>query len=545
METDSDRHQKNTPCGCIGLIFGSRLYGQKQGCCCPDNEGANPASFVQVRCKDFWRKRHSLWARRFVICRFGHWIDNFGGRYSGKKIVSEYGPAQGVFGPDDVAFNSEGDFYWTSILTGQVAGFLSDGSLVTAAELGPGVNPITFSDDDRLFVSQCFFGTGLYEVDPSGTAPARSIRDDLGPGCGLNGMDWGPDGRLYGPRWFNGEVISVDVETGESRTEVTGLMVPAAVKFDSQGRLHILDTGSGEVIRQEADGRNAVVATLSQGLDNFAFDKADNLFVSSYADGFISKVTSEGVEEVLPGGLSHPGGLVVLEGNLVVADIQSVRAVNARTGDDVWTLRNIFQFAPIGTATAIANHGADLLLTSWLDNTVKVLDPISGEITLALTTLNIPVSAVKFGDHYAVTLHGDNTLSLFADDGSLVSVLSDDFDAPTHVVHYGDRLLVSDRKRGEIVAVDSSGNQEVIVAGLNSPEGIAVLEQTIFIYEGDTGEIKRHDASGTQVIATLTPGSPAATPAQPPSMVFNGLTIHAGALFATDERERAIYRISL
>jgi sugar lactone lactonase YvrE len=268
-----------------------------------------------------------------------------------KKIVSEYGPAQGVFGPDDVAFNSEGDFYWTSILTGQVAGFLSDGTLVTAAELGPGVNPITFSDDDRLFVSQCFFGTGLYEVDPSGTAPARSIRDDLGPGCGLNGMDWGPDGRLYGPRWFNGEVISVDVETGESRTEVTGLMVPAAVKFDSRGRLHILDTGSGEVIRQEADGRNAVVATLSQGLDNFAFDKADNLFVSSYADGFISKVTSEGVEEVLPGGLSHPGGLVVLEGNLVVADIQSVRAVNARTGDDVWTLRNIFQFAPIGTAT--------------------------------------------------------------------------------------------------------------------------------------------------------------------------------------------------
>ena len=114
-----------------------------------------------------------------------------------KKIVSEYGPAQGVFGPDDVAFNAEGDFYWTSILTGQVAGFLSDGTLVTAAELGPGVNPITFSDDGRLFVSQCFFGTGLYEVDPMGAVPARPIRDDLGPGCGLNGMDWGPDGRLY------------------------------------------------------------------------------------------------------------------------------------------------------------------------------------------------------------------------------------------------------------------------------------------------------------------------------------------------------------
>ena len=106
-----------------------------------------------------------------------------------KKIVSEYGPDQGVFGPDDVAFNSRGDFFWTSILTGQVAGFLNDGTLVTAAQLGPGVNPITFSDDDRLFVSQCFFDTGLFEVDPTGATPARSIRDDLGPGCGLNGMD--------------------------------------------------------------------------------------------------------------------------------------------------------------------------------------------------------------------------------------------------------------------------------------------------------------------------------------------------------------------
>ena len=53
--------------------------------------------------------------------------------------------------------------------------FSNDGTLVTAAQLGPGVNPITFSDDDRLFVSQCFFGTGssrsilraLRQHDPS------------------------------------------------------------------------------------------------------------------------------------------------------------------------------------------------------------------------------------------------------------------------------------------------------------------------------------------------------------------------------------------
>lgn len=51
--------------------------------------------------------------------------------------------------------------------------------------------------------------------------------------------------------------------------------------------------------------------------------------------------------------------------------------------------------------------------------------------------------------------------------------------------------------------------------------------------------------SGTEVIATLRSGSPAATPAQPVSMVFNGLTVYEIALSATDEREHASYRIPL
>ena len=127
------------------------------------------------------------------------------------QVVKRFTRADGVEGPDDVAFAADGAFYWTSILTGEVAGFRADGSRVTAARLTAGVNPITFSDDGRLFVAQCFFGDKLYEVDPNGIKEARLISDKLGPRCGLNGMDWGPDGRLYGPRWFRGEVVSFDV----------------------------------------------------------------------------------------------------------------------------------------------------------------------------------------------------------------------------------------------------------------------------------------------------------------------------------------------
>ena len=58
------------------------------------------------------------------------------------------------------------------------------------------VNPITFSEDGRLFVALDFFGDALYELDPDLVKPPRLITQDLG---WLNGIDWGPDGFLYGP----------------------------------------------------------------------------------------------------------------------------------------------------------------------------------------------------------------------------------------------------------------------------------------------------------------------------------------------------------
>ena len=139
-----------------------------------------------------------------------------------KKIIKTYGLSDGVIGPDDIAFNSKGEFYWTSILTGEVAGFDVNGNKVIAGNPGVGVNPITFSDDDRLFVAQCFYDNGLFELDPKGITEPRLILDNISTFCGLNGMDWGPDGRLYGPRWFDNEVVSVDVDTGDLRKEASG-----------------------------------------------------------------------------------------------------------------------------------------------------------------------------------------------------------------------------------------------------------------------------------------------------------------------------------
>ena len=355
-------------------------------------------------------------------------------------------------------------------------------------------------------------------------------------------MDWGPDGRLYGPRSFKNEVVSLNVDTGEMRVEATGLNVPAAVKFDSNGILHILDTADGKVLKV-IDGELVTIANLLTGLDNFAFNDKDEIFVSSYADGSILKVNGDNTEEILPGGISHPGGLAVYKDSLIIADIQSVRSFIINNSNQDCVLRNIFRASPLGANTSAAILDDYVLLTSWVDNTVKILNPENGKIVKSFEGLNIPVSTAKFKDSYAVALHGNSSISILNDDGSL-DILSDDFDSPTHVIPYKDGLLVSDRNRGEVVMISSSGDKNILISGLDSPEGIAVIDDTIFVYEGDTGEIKSISNNKISVIANLSAGSPAASPLQPPSMVFNGIVAHKGNIFATDEMKRSIYKIS-
>ena len=129
------------------------------------------------------------------------------------------------------------------------------------------------------------------ELDADGSEGPRLITDQLGPGCGLNGMDWGPDDRLYGPRPAASEVARVDVDRGTFETVASGFDRPVALKFDSQHRLHVLDSGTGELFRVDiANGEKELVGRTGAGSDNLSFDADDRLFVSSYTHGFIVEV---------------------------------------------------------------------------------------------------------------------------------------------------------------------------------------------------------------------------------------------------------------
>jgi sugar lactone lactonase YvrE len=461
--------------------------------------------------------------------------------------------AEGVDSPDDVAFHSDGTVYWTSILTGEVAGLRPDGSRVRAAQLTPGSNPITFSPDDRLFVSQCFFDDKLYEVDPAGVEAPRLISDELGPHCGLNGMDWGPDDRLYGPRWFRGEVVSFDVDSLEMRTEADGFKVPAAVKFDSKGRLHVLDTAEGAVVRVDGDERQ-VVASFEPGLDNLAFDENDRLFVSSFVDGSVARVEPDGSNTLIaPAGLAHPGGVTLRQGDrgreVVVADLQSVRGFDADTGESTFVHRNVFGVSEMGSATNISMDGANMILTSWLDGTVKIWDPEAASLVASHGPLAQPVSALRYEGRIVVAEHGSGRVIALGSEGAEAAVIASNLPAPTGLAVSEGDLFVSDRARGEVLRIARGGvalqPPEVVATGLSSPEGLAIGPRGLVVVEGDSGRILEIDPGGeSRVIASIEGGSPPPSDQQPPSMVFNGIAVgDDGAVFATGEARRILYRI--
>ncbi|MCP5181998.1 MAG: SMP-30/gluconolactonase/LRE family protein [Pseudomonadales bacterium] len=464
------------------------------------------------------------------------------------EIRRRYGAADGVHGPDDVAFGPDGSWFWTSIMTGEVAGFTAAGERVVAAQLTPGVNPITFSDDGRLFVSQCFFGTNLYEVDPTGEKPARLIADDLGPGCGLNGMDWGPDGRLYGPRWFTGEIVRFNVDTGERETVADGFRTPAAVKFDSQGRLHVLDTGLGTVNRLEGTEK-VVVATLDPGLDNFAFDRNDRLFVSSFVDGYIARVEPDGrITKLLPGGIAHPGGVTVVPMGgrpaVLVADLHSLRGFDPDTGESLFVERNVLGVGELGSVLSVAADGTNVILASFTDNSVRRWDPVQRRNLQRWDNLAAPVGAIPYAGGVAVALYGTQNVVLLGDGEPLT--LAAGLASPTGLAVDGDTLLVSDRATGRVLRIARGGAPiaaEEVASGLANPEGIRMSAHGLVVVEGESGRVLLVRDGVAREVAKVAPGTPPSGPASPPSMIFNDVEVAGDTLFVTSETDHALVRV--
>lgn len=481
------------------------------------------------------------------------------------QVLGRVGRAQGVDGPDDVTFGPDGSLYWTALAAGQVAR-RTPGGVTTVQAVAPGTNPITFSSDGRLFVALAFLGDALYELSPDLTAPPRLIAEGWGF---LNGMDFGPDGRLYAPVFTQGRVVSIDVDSCEGatdpyvecdvRTVADGFFVPAAAKFDALRRLHVVDQ-SGEVFRvNRFTGDKWVIATLPPGLDNLAFDPFFNrLIVSSANDGFVVRLRADGSARVLsPGGMVAPGGVAAISGaggdTLYVADVFTLRAFDGQTGEQVDQTTPFAGQTELTSPNTVAVDGANLILSSWFGNAVQVWDPAAKQVIESYSDFAVPINAIRFqGDLVVAELgFGPGQARVVRQTPAGRVTLAGGLAEPSGLAASGGDLWFADRATGAVWQVADDGVElpapALVAAGLDEPEGLAVdLDGTLLVVESGAGRLSRVDpATGAiTVVATgLATGLPAIT-GVPASYIFSGVTVgSAGDIHVTGDVDNVIYRL--
>lgn len=478
-------------------------------------------------------------------------------------IVDRLDASDGIDGPDDLTFGPDGSLYWTSLIPGNVVRHAPSGE-ITEQFVAPGVNPITFSDTGRLFVALDFLGDGLYEVDPELSAPPRHIAGNLGF---LNGMDWGPDGRLYGPIWTQGRVISIDVDscTGavdpdvecDLQTVADGFFIPAAAKFDGLGRLHVVDQ-NGEVVRIDIEtGEKDIIAELTPGLDNLAFDPQGNLYVSSASDGFIVRIKPNGqTHTIMPGGMIMPGGVAVTtEGcgeSVYVADLSSLRKFDGDTGAPLSVERSFLGQSDFYGPATVSADGSNLILTAWFSSVVQTYDPATATVLETYSNFVSPLNAVRFqGDLVVAELGagpGAARVVRRTGGGSLVTLAP--MTVPSGLAVSGGDLWAADWATGQVLQVAAGGvtlSPPLVVAdGLDQPEGMAIdLDGTLLVVEvgkrrllrvdpatGHTWVVKKHLEVGLEAVTGTVPTYALSSVAVGPS----------GTIYVSGDKDNVLYR---
>ena len=467
------------------------------------------------------------------------------------KILERFGPEDGVAGPDDLIFAPDGSMYWTDILSGEVGRMTTDG-VVKKQLVAPFVNPITMSDDGRLFVAQAFVDDGLFELDPDLEAAPVKILGENNPALHLNAMDFGPDGKLYAPRQQLNQIVRIDVDTAD--VEVLTDQFEGACKFDSQGRLHV--AADDRIVRFEpTSGEVTTVATLpNDGADNIVFDAQDTLFVSNFRDGSIHRVLPNGeVRLISRGGMMIPGGIAVLSDShagesIFVADFWTVRGFDGLNGRPGLSGRDFFFDSPF-TASA---DGENLILTSWFGNSVEVWNPATQAI-LEVHFFDVPLNAMRFQGNLIVSELGSGSVVKLDAVSNLRTPVATGLIIPSGLAATEDNLWVADWFTGEIWQIVAGGvtldPPHLTAAGLALPEGLAVdHDGSLLVVESGIGRLSRVDlATGSlhTVADNLALGT-APPDGWPPTWIFSDVAVgEAGAIYVTGDVGNVIYRIEV
>ena len=465
---------------------------------------------------------------------------------------------------DDIAIAPDGTMAWTGFLTGSIYIRKGNEAPKLIATGLPGINSLAFKTEKdkapRLFASQVFLGDALWEIDLKTDKPIdyadpknkkQPLLKDMG---GLNGFEFGPDGLLYGPLWFRGRVVKIDVDKGGAMTTVAeGFKVPAAVNFDKKGNLYVVDTALGQLVRvTPASGEKTLIATLKPGLDNLAIDGRDRVFVTNMVDNGVYLVDTRtgAARTIIEGKLAMPSDIAVFSDGgreiLHVADVFSYRTVDGATGAVHTALR--MQGDTLEYPMGISANARHVLLTSWFSGSVQRViqhrqEPGDGWV-------RAPQDAIETAraSFWCSSWHRQPAARHRRRQQDQIAIAKE-LAAPTAMVAGPDNVVyVTETAAGRVAQIDiASGARKTVAEGLVKPEGIDIgPDGRLYVAEvGHRRVVAIDPASGerTIVAANLDIGLPTFK-GGPPAFITTGVEVgKSGTVYVSSDIRNAIYKL--
>ena len=451
---------------------------------------------------------------------------------------------------DDIAIGPKGEMAWTNYLMGMIRYRENDAApmRVLAKDL-PGINSLDFDRrNGKLYASQVFMGDALWEIDVTGANPPRLIRKDMG---GFNGFEVGPDGMLYGPLWFKGQVAKINPANGDLTVINSEFKTPAAANLDGKGNLWVVDTRTGELSRVElASGRKTVVKQLKPALDNLAIAPDGTIYVSNMADNSVeayNPATGE-LRTLTSGKVAVPAGIKVAGDSLWVADIFGFRQVNLATGTTTDVFR--MQASDLEYPFAVGVSSRQFALASWFTGTVQLIDRATLKTDTMLHGFKAPYDAIPMEDGSVLVAElatGSITRASGAEFKDRKTVASG-LGGPVQMILGTDGHLYVTEAAGKLTRIDlATGAKSEVASGLTLPEGVAQTPWgSLIVAETAARRLVEIDPSNgsRRTVADNLPIGLEAGPGMPPPYVVTGLSVGPdGSIYMSADRNNAIYRI--
>lgn len=393
--------------------------------------------------------------------------------------ASTYVPqSTGTFITDDLTVDDKGNLYITGTtpIVGEVYKVDKNGVKTVIASGLKAPNGIQYNTKTgRLFMTECFQGNRVFELDPNGAKePRLMIKENVIAVPEGFGFDQKTNDLIV-PDLKSGKILRIHPDTAEIKTVAEGFVTPVALKVGPDNKAYIVEMVTGGVYRLGLDGKNKEkLAQIAPGLDNLAITKDGKLYVTSYWDATVYEVATDGsgmFKEMFPKGINQTLGIAAINGKVYIGDAIMIREV--ADGKYVKTKLNAWTHHGMPLTIGLAKGpGGQLIWPDAVNNAAAIGDPVSGKFQAIAGGLNRPFGPLVDGARVLICEYGAGKITEISLKDGAKKTLTEGLEGPLALAKIGNTLYVAEGRAGRVSQVDlATGKKQVFLTGLTGKPG--------------------------------------------------------------------------